>query len=149
MSSVTDIKRAQIAARLDFMKTKNPTSEIKALLLSSFIGDIEKQQKNYKRELSTLEIVQLVKQYIKNITETEKVAGISNKTSIERDVLMGFLPPQKTQEELKQLIDQLCVQVNATSIKEFGKVFGALRKDHDGTYDNEFASTYIKSKLEG
>lgn len=148
MIDVPRIKRLSLDARIDFMKTKNPTAETKALLLSSFVGDLEKIEKTHKRQVTEIEIVALSKQYLKNLNEVEKVAGVSEKTTIEKQTLETFLPPQKTEDELNSLIENIIQRVSASTIKEFGKVMSTLKNEAEGTYDNEIVARMIKSKLQ-
>lgn len=148
MIDVQQIRRVHIDARKDLMKNQNTKSQITSLLLSTFISDIEKIEKTYKKTITEQEIISLIKQYLKGINDTEKVAGITEKTSVEREVLTSFLPPQKSEVELTALIDAAIQTVSATSIKEFGKVMAIIKKDHEGTYDNESAARIIKAKLE-
>lgn len=148
MIDVQQIRRVHIDARKDLIKGPNSKSQITSLLLSTFISDIEKIEKNYRKTISEQELISLIKQYLKGISETEKVAGESEKTRVEKQVLTSFLPPQKSEAELNALIEDAIKATSATSIKEFGKVMAIIRKDHEGTYDNESAARLIKAKLD-
>lgn len=147
MITVSEIKRMQVSARLDYMKTKNPDSEIVALLISSLVGDIEKHQKNFRKDISDTDTMQIIRSFIKNINETEKVAGQTPKTILEKQTLLAMLPPQKTKDELSIIVDDVCKQLSATSVKEFGKVMAEIRKNHEGTYEGEVLASLIKQKL--
>lgn len=147
MIEFNDLRHQQLRARVDFMKTKSPEKEIEALLLSSFIAELQRLHGPKIETVTASNIIQLTKQFIKNINETEKVAGASLRTTTERNVLLSFLPPQKTTDEMRIIVEATIKELNATTIKDFGKVLNAIKSNHDGTYDTEQVVTMIKTKL--
>jgi uncharacterized protein YqeY len=147
MIDFNTIKQMQLRARVEFMKTKNTEKEIEALLLSSFIADLQRQFSVKTESIPSESIIQLAKQFIKNLNETEKAAGSTEKTKVERRVIMSILPPQKTIEEMKTIVESTVSELNASTIKDFGKVLNSIKSKYDGTYDVEQVVALIKSKL--
>jgi len=48
---------------------------------------------------------------------------------------------------LLNVIAALCHEVNASSIKDMGKVMKLLKERYDGQFDGASASTFIKAQL--
>lgn len=65
----------------------------------------------------------------------------------EIDVIQTFLPKQMSEEEVKAAIQEVIAQTGAASIKDMGKVMGALRGKYAGQMDFGAASGIIKSLL--
>ena len=62
-------------------------------------------------------------------------------------VLQGYLPEQLSDEELTALVRETIAEVSAVSMKDMGKVMGALRAKYAGQMDFGKASGLIKSLL--
>lgn len=65
----------------------------------------------------------------------------------EIDVIQAFLPKQIGEEEMTTIIRQIMTETGALSIKDMGKVMGALRAKYAGQMDFGVASTIIKKEL--
>ena len=53
----------------------------------------------------------------------------------EHQILSRYLPKQLSEEETKKICLKVAQKIGATSIKEMGKVMGALKKTHADTLD--------------
>ena len=65
----------------------------------------------------------------------------------EHEIISTFLPKQLGEQETKNICDELIKKLNATSIKDMGKVMGALKKDYADTLDFSKAGSYLKETL--
>ena len=65
----------------------------------------------------------------------------------EIEILMGYLPSQLSKEELGEIVKNAIAEVGASSMKDMGKVMGALRAKYAGQMDFGKASGLIKSLL--
>ena len=82
--------------------------------------------------------------------EAYKKAGrkelLENELS-EISIINEFLPKQLSDEETKKLCIEKIKQVGASSIKDMGKVIGALKKEHADVMDFSKVSQIIKENL--
>jgi len=93
----------------------------------------------------------MIKQRRESIAQFEK-GGRSDlvaKESAEVVILQGYLPAQLTEAEVDTLIDQAISSTGASSIKDMGKVMGALKGQAQGRTDMGALSQRIKKKLGG
>ena len=65
----------------------------------------------------------------------------------EMEVLMAYLPPQLTEEEIKQMVTDTIQEVGATSMKDMGKVMGAITPKVKGRADNKIVSQLVRAQL--
>lgn len=152
MSLITTIKSLSLQARKD-------RNAKKAALLSTLLGEAQMVGKNNgNRESTDGEVVAVIKKMINNTNET---IDILNKSSTETGVDSGqvadllaevavlntLLPQQLSTEELSNVINNLIVINNATSIKDMGKIMKMLKEEYEGAYDGTEASKLIKAQL--
>ena len=62
-------------------------------------------------------------------------------------VIEDFLPAQLSEDEVKALIEAIKAEVGATSIKDMGKVVGALKAKHGSQIDMGKVSALVKAAL--
>ena len=67
----------------------------------------------------------------------------------EVDIIQSFLPKQMSADEVREAIKKIIAETGATSMKDMGKVMGALRSKYAGKMDFGAASAQIKSLLAG
>jgi uncharacterized protein YqeY len=65
----------------------------------------------------------------------------------EIEVISVFLPKQLSEEETKKICQETVKTVGATSMKDMGKVMGALKSKHADTIDFSKVSSIIKELL--
>jgi uncharacterized protein YqeY len=82
--------------------------------------------------------------------EVYKKAGrselLENETK-EKDIISAFLPKQLSEDEVKKLCQETVKSVGATSMKDMGKVMGALKSKHADTIDFSKVSPILKELL--
>ena len=66
---------------------------------------------------------------------------------IEMDIIKEFLPQQMNEEELRDALTEIINDVNASSMKDMGKVMGMASKEMVGKADGKTISTIVKQKL--
>ena len=66
----------------------------------------------------------------------------------EIEILLGYLPEQLSAEEIEKIVDETIVAVGASSIKDMGKVMGAVTPKVKGRADNKIVSDFVKQKLQ-
>jgi uncharacterized protein len=76
-------------------------------------------------------------------------ADLVAKESAEIGVLQGYLPTQMSDGEVDALIAEAIASTGAASIKDMGKVMGAVKAKAQGRADMGVVSARIKQKLSG
>jgi len=64
-------------------------------------------------------------------------------------VIASFLPKQMSEDEVKAAIAAAVAETGAASMKDMGKVVGALKAKHSGQMDFAKASGLVKAALGG
>ena len=68
-------------------------------------------------------------------------------SAIPSNVINAFLPKQLSEEETKKICEEVIKSVGASSMKDMGKVMGALKSKHADTLDFSKVSGIIKGLL--
>lgn len=116
-------------------------------------GAIQLEEINKKRELTDDEIVTIIAKQIKtrkeSIVEFEKGGreDLINQTQSEIDLLNVYMPEQMSEEEVIAIIDSVFDEVKPTSMKDMGKLMGAITPRVKGKADLGFVNKTIREKL--
>lgn len=150
MTILETIKATSLTAR-------KARDKAKADLLSTLIGEIQIIGKNDNNRAPTdVDCIVTLKKFIKN---TEELFAAINSAPIpfldaiqqcrnDKALLESFLPQQLSDCELQIAIDLTITELQATTIKDMGKVMKVLKERHGGLYDGGVASALIKQKLQ-
>ena len=148
--------REQIKAKLvEAMKSKNEKATATLRLINAAIKDkdIEARSKGNMDGIDDAGVLSLLQTMIKQRRESiamyEK-GGRSDLVAAEQgeiDIIQTFLPKQLSDEEVKAAIQTLITETGATSVKDMGKVMGALKAKYAGQIDMGKASGLIKAAL--
>ena len=65
----------------------------------------------------------------------------------EIEVLLGYLPEQLTEDEIKKIVEETIAETGASSMKDMGKVMGAVSPKVKGRADDRVVSGYVKELL--
>jgi len=124
------------------------------LILSSIKDlDIANRSGPNKKETNDEDIKKLLKKMIKQRDESIEIYRKSNREDLlvveqkEHEIISAFLPKQLGEEEIKNICNEIINKLNASSIKDMGKVMGALKKDYSDTLDFSKAGSYLKELL--
>ena len=124
------------------------------LILSSIKDiDIINRSGPNKKETDDEDIKKLLKKMIKQRVESIDIYKKNNRPDLlevelkENAILSNFLPKQLSEEETKNICNELTKKLNATSIKDMGKVMGVLKKEYSDSLDFSKAGSYLKESL--
>ena len=137
------------------LKSKNkPEISTYRLILSSIKDlDIANRSGPNKKETDDEDIKKLLKKMIKQRDESIEIYKKNNRQDLlaieqkEHEIISVFLPKQLGEEETKNICNEIIKKLNASSIKDMGKVMGALKKDYSDTLDFSKAGSYLKEAL--
>ena len=147
--------KQQIEDKLnEALKAKDKNTYPTLRLIISAIKDAEIAGRSKgRKEISDIDITPILKKMIKQRNESCEVykkAGrnelLENETK-EIDVISVFLPKQLSDEETKKICGDVIKSVGASSMKDMGKVMGALKSKHPDTLDFSKVSSIIKELL--
>ncbi len=148
--------RAQINDTLkDSMKSKDvvATSTCRLILAALKDRDIADRSKGNQEGIDDDAILRLLQSMIKQRREAIQLYKDGNRTELadkeqaEIDIIERFLPEQLSEEDVAEAVQGVIDEVGASSIKEMGRVMGALKEKYAGRMDFGKASGIVKKKL--
>jgi uncharacterized protein YqeY len=133
-------------------KDKNIYPTLRLVVSAIKDAEIASRTKDQK-EMSDSDLTAILKRMIKQRNESCEVykkAGrnelLENETK-EIEVISAFLPKQLGEEETKKICEEAIKSSGASSMKDMGKVMGALKAKHADTLDFSKVSSIIKKLL--
>lgn len=140
---------------IDAMKSKDDKKTATIRLINAAIKqkDIEARPSGKTDGIDDGAILSLMQSMIKQRKESIDMyqkGGRADLAAIEQseiDIIQSFLPKQMDDIQIKAAIADTIAQTGATSIKDMGKVMGALRAKYAGQMDFAIASGLIKEAL--
>ena len=106
-----------------------------------------------KKELEDGDIIKIIQKLVKQRKESMDIysqAGrdeLADNENQEMLVLMDYLPKTLTESEVEEIVAKTIADLDATSMKDMGKVMGFISKTYAGQVDGSMVSRIVKSKL--
>ena len=132
---------------------KNRTHTLRLILAAIKDKEIASRSSGENSEISDESVIQLLKKMVKQRNDScdaYKKAGrnelLENEMS-EIKIINEFLPKQLNEEETKKICLEIMKKVGASSVKDMGKVMGALKKEYSDVLDFSKVSQIIKENL--
>ncbi|MCR4619391.1 MAG: GatB/YqeY domain-containing protein [Paludibacteraceae bacterium] len=97
--------------------------------------------------------IQILRKMVKKGEDAAQIFMTQNREDLAQEelsqvaVLKQYLPATMSVEEVEKVVSELISQLGVTSIKEMGKVMGAVSKQLSGRTDNKTISEVIKKML--
>lgn len=90
-----------------------------------------------------------MKQRKESLSEFEKAgrSDLIEQASFGISIVARYLPEQLSDEELKSIIAEAIASVDATSMKDFGKVMGVVMPKTKGKADGQKINTLVKELI--
>lgn len=146
------------------------------MLLEKINSDLKIAMKNKdKNKLETVRLIksalmnERIKLAVENLTEVQEIAIIAKEVKQRRDsihefekagrddliekekiqlsILETYLPKQLTKDEIIDLVKKVCVELNATSMKDMGKVMSTISPQVKGRADMAQVNQFVKEYL--
>ena len=133
-------------------KDKNTYPTLRLIVSTIKDAEIAGRSKGQK-EIKDSDIIGLLKKMIKQRNESCEVYKKAGRTELldietkEINVINTFLPKQLSEEETKKICEEVIKSVGASTMKDMGKVMGALKSKHADTLDFSKVSGIIKGLL--
>ena len=133
-------------------KDKNTYPTLRLVVSAIKDAEIAGRTKGQK-ELKDSDIISLLKKMIKQRNESCEVYKKAGRKELfeneirEIDVISVFLPKQLNDEETRKICQETIKSVGASSMKDMGKVMGALKSKYADSLDFSKVSSIIKELL--
>ncbi len=134
-------------------KEKNKISTYRLILSGIKDLDINNRSQVEKKETNDEDIKKLLKKMIKQRSESIEMYKKNNRSDLqdveekEVDIISQYLPQQLSDEDTKKLCSEIISSTGASSLKDMGKVMGALKKNNADSIDFSKAGAIIKDLL--
>ena len=133
-------------------KDKNIYPTLRLIVSAIKDAEIAGRTKGQK-EIKDSDIISLLKKMIKQRNESCEVYKKAGRNELlenekkELEVINTFLPKQLSEEETKKICQDTIKSVGATSMKDMGKIMGALKSKYADTLDFSKVSSILKGLL--
>ena len=131
----------------------NLTNTIRLIKSAIKNKDIAARSLETKEEIKDQEILSLLQNLIKQRKDSIEAFNIADRQDLiekeqsEIQIINLFLPQQKNDKEIENIIIQLIQEQNLNSLKDMGKLMSFLKKDYSGEIDMGLAGKIAKLKL--
>ena len=132
------------------MKYKDIIRKNTIQLVRSGVLQIEKDNQVELDDDGVLDVVaKELKKRRDSLPEYEKSGRTDLIENLNREieVLLGYLPKQLTEDEIHKIVEETIAETGATTMKDMGKVMGAVSPKVKGRADNRVVSGYVKKLL--
>ena len=150
------MREAINAAVKESMKARDAARTATLRMMGAAIKDRDIEARGAGKGAATEdELKQLLAKMIKQRQESAAIyeengrPELAEKERAEIAVIQEFLPAQMSPEQVAATIDVAIAETGAASVKDMGKVMGALKSKYAGVMDFGAANGVVKAKLGG
>ena len=139
-----DIKTAMKA------KEKEKLTAIRAIKSALLIASTEKGAEAGMTEDAEIKLLQKMVKQRKESAELYKAQNrddLYKQEIIEASIIEKYLPAQLSENEIEEIIKQIIAELNASSMKDMGKVMGAANKKLAGKAEGRIIAAKVKGLL--
>ena len=137
------------------LKSKNKTlvSTLRLVLTAIKERDIANRTSKNKEEVKDPEIIKVLRKMKKQRQDSAdlyKKGGreeLFKAEELEIKIIDSYLPQQLSEEETKKICKEIIESLGASSIKDMGKIMGALKKKYSDLIDFSKVNTIVKGLL--
>ena len=137
------------------LKSKDKTKISTYRLILSSIKDLDISNRSGpdKKETDDEDIKKLFKKMVKQRAESIDIYKKNNRNDLleieqnEYEIITNFLPKQLSEEDTKKICEEIIAKLGANSIKDMGKVMGALKQQYSDDIDFAKAGALLKQLL--
>ncbi|MBM2577560.1 GatB/YqeY domain-containing protein [Jannaschia sp. Os4] len=148
-----DLRDRLSASLKEAMRDKDATRLGTLRLINAALKDQDIALRAEGRTVSDADATAILSKMVKQRRESATVyeeggrLELAEKERAEIAVIEEFLPKQLSDEERAAAIDAAIASTGATSVRDMGKVMGALKARHAGQMDFGAAGAAVKAKL--
>jgi uncharacterized protein YqeY len=114
---------------------------------------ITNREKELRHELSDDEVRDVAAREVKRRSESIEAFAkggrqdLVDKETAERDVLAAYAPERLSEAEVDALVEEAIAETGATSMREMGKVMGAVMARGKGRVDGNVVQAKVRQRL--
>ena len=133
-------------------KDKNIYPTLRLIVSAIKDAEIAGRSKGQK-EIKDSDIISLLKKMVKQRNESCEVYQKAGRNELldnekkEIAIISTFLPKQLSEEETKKICEEVIKSVEASSMKDIGKIMGVLKSKYSDSLDFSKVSTILKGLL--
>lgn len=137
----------------DFKKALRSGDKLRVSVIRLLTALIKNREVEKRGPLTEAEILQAIVASCKQRQEAIEQYGrggrqdLADKESAELKILQSYLPMPLTSQELQAIVLETIREVQATSLKEMGKVMGVLMPKVTGRADGKMVNTLVREAL--
>ena len=129
-----------------FQKNKNRLIALRAIKAAILLEEKSGSSNNFNENQLLMKLIKQRKDSLTLYKEQNR-SDLAIKEEEEINIISEFLPKQMNDSELIDQISEIITSINATSMKDMGKVMGIATKKFSGKADNGKIAQLIKEKL--
>lgn len=124
-------------------------------MITAALKDRDIEARGQGKEVSGADILALLQKMVKSRQESMDIYEKNGRPELaqqEREeiaIIQEFLPKQMSEDEVQAAIKAAIAETGAASVKDMGKVVGALKAKYTGQMDFAKASAAVKGLLNG
>lgn len=145
------LKETLLQDMKEAMKNKDTVRKNTVQLIRAGVLQIEKDKQIELDDEGVLDVIaKELKKRRDSLPDFEKSgrADLIENLNKEIEVLLGYLPQQLTEDEIKVIVEEAVNATGASSMKDMGKVMGLITPKVKGRADNKIVSTFVKQMLQ-
>jgi len=145
------LKETLLQDMKEAMKNKDTVRKNTVQLIRAGVLQIEKDKQIELDDEGVLDVIaKELKKRRDSLPDFEKSgrADLIENLNKEIEVLLGYLPKQLTEDEIKVIVEEAVKESGASSMKDMGKVMGLITPKVKGRADNKIVSTFVKQMLQ-
>jgi uncharacterized protein YqeY len=137
----------------DFKQALRSGDKLRVSVIRLLMALIKNREVEKRGPLTDAEVLQAIVASCKQRQDAIEQYGqggrrdLADKESAELELLQSYLPRPLTSEELRTMVLEAIGEVQATSLKEMGKVMGVLMPRVTGRADGKVVNTLVREAL--
>ena len=137
------------------LKSKNKTliSTLRLVLAAIKDSDIANRTSGKKEVIKDADIIKVLRRMKKQRQESADLYKKGDREELlkieeeEIKIIDSFLPKQLTEEETKKICEEVIKSLKVTSVKDMGKIMGALKQKYADVIDFSKVNVIVKGLL--
>jgi len=114
---------------------------------------VQNREIDQRQELDDQGVRDVVSTLVKQRRESIRLYEEGNRPDLvekekaELEVLLGFLPAQLTRDEIMEFVSRVIAEINASGVKDLGRVMKAVTPQTSGRADGKLVSEIVRHLL--
>jgi len=110
-------------------------------------ANIQRVAKDSQKDIDDDMCISVAKKLIKQNIDAIKLVSDTSKLYAENEYWNSFIPKMMDEQETILAVNAAILSIDASSIKDMGKVVGTLKKEYGQKMDMKIASDMVKKNL--